>query len=206
MTELEIRAKQLQERLDQEQNRRKKEEAIPVVDQGTRVALVIGNSKYQSVGELANPKGDAEAVAGAFKKIGFQKVILRHDLGRQSLLSALREFEVEADKADWAVHPLCGHGIEVGGLNYVIPVDASLRADRDVSDEAIPLERIMTSLQRTRKLKLVILDACRDNPFLNKMQRCSLGRSDGDWPMSSPMAAFWSRLQRRGDRRLLTVQ
>ena len=179
MTELEIRAKQLQERLDQEQNRRKKEEAIPVVDQGTRVALVIGNSKYQSVGELANPKGDAEAVAGAFKKIGFQKVILRHDLGRQSLLSALREFEVEADKADWAVIYYAGHGIEVGGLNYVIPVDASLRADRDVSDEAIPLERIMTSLQRTRKLKLVILDACRDNPFLNKMQRVLASRSIG---------------------------
>ena len=116
---------------------------------------------------------------------------------------------MEADKADWAVIYYAGHGIEVGGLNYVIPVDASLRADRDVSDEAIPLERIMTSLQRTRKLKLVIFDACRDNPFLNKMQRVLgvlLGRSAGIGRCRARWRAdSWSRLQRR-DRRLLTVQ
>ncbi len=181
LAELEARAKQLQERLQQEQDRRKKDEAAPgpAIDQGVRVALVIGNSKYESVGELPNPKGDADAVAAALTKIGFQKVILRHDLGRQSLLSALREFEEAADKADWAVIYYAGHGIELGGLNYVIPVDARLRADRDVSDESIPLERVMSSVQRTRKLRLVILDACRDNPFLNKMQRVLASRSIG---------------------------
>ncbi|MET0276794.1 MAG: caspase family protein [Pseudorhodoplanes sp.] len=186
LAELEARTKQLQERLQQEQarvqqeqERKKKDETAAVVNQGVRVALVIGNSKYESVGELPNPKGDADAVAAALTKIGFQKVILRHDLGRQSLLAALREFEEAADKADWAVIYYAGHGIELGGLNYVIPVDARLRADRDVSDESIPLERVMSSVQRTRKLRLVILDACRDNPFLSKMQRVMASRSIG---------------------------
>jgi uncharacterized caspase-like protein len=181
LAELEARAKQLQERLQQEQERRKKDEAAPTppIDQGVRVALVIGNAKYESVGELPNPKGDADAVAAALTKIGFQKVIVRHDLGRQGLLAALREFEEAADKADWAVIYYAGHGIELGGLNYVIPVDARLRADRDVTDEAIPLERVMSSVQRTRKLRLVILDACRDNPFLTKMQRVLASRSIG---------------------------
>jgi tetratricopeptide (TPR) repeat protein len=172
---------QLRQRLEAEQKSRQEDpsKAARPIDQGVRVALVIGNSKYENVSALANPPGDANAVAAAFQKIGFQKVIVKHDLTRQTLLAALREFEEVADKADWAVIYYAGHGMELGGVNYVIPVDARLRADRDVSDEAVPLERVMTTVQRTRKLRLIILDACRDNPFLTRMQRVLASRSVG---------------------------
>ena len=176
------RAEELRGLLAAEQRRREDElakAAGPAIDQGQRVALVIGNANYKSVGRLPNPRGDAEAVAAAFRAVGFQKVILHHDLTRQTLLAALREFETEADKADWAVIYFAGHGIEIGGVNYVIPIDANLRADRDVSDEAVPLERVMTTLTKTKKLRLIVLDACRDNPFISKMQRVFASRSIG---------------------------
>jgi uncharacterized caspase-like protein len=110
-------------------------------------------------------------VAKVFRDIGFQQVIVAHDLSRSTLLATLGQFEAAAMKADWGVIYYAGHGIELGGVNYVIPVDAKLATDRDVQDEAVPLERVMASLEHARKLRLVVLDACRDNPFLSKMRR-----------------------------------
>jgi len=174
LAELEEQTRNLRELLESEKRRREdasKKAAEPVIDMGRRVALVIGNSAYQNVGALANPKGDAEAIGAALTAVGFDKVMVRHDLDRRKLLAALREFELEAEKADWAVIYYAGHGIEIGGINYLIPVDAALSTDRDVGDEAVPLERIMLSLQQTKKLRLIVLDACRDNPFVSKMKR-----------------------------------
>jgi tetratricopeptide (TPR) repeat protein len=174
LAELEEQTRNLRELLESEKRRRAEEatkKPEPVIDMGRRVALVIGNAAYQNVGTLANPKGDAEAIAAAFKAVGFDKVIVGHDLDRRKLLSTLREFEIEAEKADWAVIYYAGHGIEIGGINYLIPVDAALSTDRDVLDEAIPLERLMLSLKQTKKLRLIVLDACRDNPFASKMRR-----------------------------------
>jgi uncharacterized caspase-like protein len=95
------------------------------------------------------------------------------------MIAALREFEREAEKADWAVVYYAGHGIEVGGVNYLIPVDAALKVDKDVQDEAVPLDRVLSAIESAKRLRLVILDACRDNPFVTSMKRSIASRSIG---------------------------
>ena len=144
-----------------------------------RVALVIGNGDYQKVGRLANPRHDAAAVANAFRQIGFKQVMLVENQTRDGLLKALREFRDAADNAEWATIYYAGHGIEIEGINYIVPVDARLASDRDVQDEAIPLSRFLDSIEHAKQLKLVILDACRDNPFLTTMKVSNPFRSVG---------------------------
>ena len=102
-----------------------------------------------------------------------------HDLTREALVSTLRAFQDEAEHADWAVIYYPGHGIEVGGTNYLIPVDARLRSDRDIPDEAVSLDRVLVATEGARKLRLVILDACRENPFVPQMRRTLASRSIG---------------------------
>jgi D-alanyl-D-alanine carboxypeptidase (penicillin-binding protein 5/6) len=136
-----------------------------------RVALVIGNSSYKNVARLPNPQRDAAAVAAALRQTGFRSVVLLSDLGLEKTLQALRDFAREADGADWAVVYFAGHGIEVGGTNYLIPVDAALTSDRDVSLEAVALDQVLTVVSRASKLRIVILDACRNNPFDSQMKR-----------------------------------
>lgn len=142
-----------------------------------RVALVIGNSGYSQVPQLVNPRKDSEAIAATFRKVGFKTVTLRHDLGRDAMNSALHAFAREAEKADWAVVYFAGHGIEYAGVNYIIPSDATLSSDRDVQFEAIALNQVLAAVEGARKLRLVILDACRDNPFLGRMKRSVASRS-----------------------------
>jgi Caspase domain len=150
--------------------------ATPAITE-RRVALVIGNSAYRSVQELPNPRRDATAIAEAFRSLGFQTVRFESDLSREQLVGALNAFAVEADRADWAVIYFAGHGIEVGGVNYLIPVDAHLVADRDVQFEAVPLDQVLGAVEGARKLRLVLLDACRENPF--KMRRTLASRAVG---------------------------
>ncbi|MGQ0686016.1 caspase family protein [Bradyrhizobium sp.] len=133
--------------------------------QGRRIALVIGNSAYKSVPVLENPRRDAEKVAAALRGIGFDSVTLMTDATREKAIEALRSFAASADKTDWAMVYYAGHGIEVNGVNYLVPVDARLASDRDVLFEAVPLDQVMGAIDGARKLKLVMLDACRDNPF-----------------------------------------
>jgi tetratricopeptide (TPR) repeat protein len=144
-----------------------------------RVALVIGNTGYQAVAPLANPRRDAEALARALRGAGFQVVQAAFDLGRDGLAQALQGFAAEADKADWAMVYFAGHGVEVGGVNYLVPTDARMKADRDVALEALALDHVLTAVAGARKLRLVVLDACRDNPFAAKMTRSLAGRSLG---------------------------
>ena len=108
----------------------------------SRVALVIGNSAYAGVGALSNPKNDAALVAATLGGEGF-KVTLVQDANRIAMLKALRGFSDEADQADWALVYYAGHGIEVGGVNYLLPIDVELREDRDAQDEAISLNRVL---------------------------------------------------------------
>ena len=143
----------------------------PAISQGRRVALVIGNSSYKNVAALSNPQKDAEAIASSLRSIGFATVTLAADTNREKLLDALRNFTNEAENADWAVVYYAGHGIEVNGQNYLIPVDAKLATDRDIQFEAVPLDQVIASLEGARKLKLVLLDACRDNPFMPQMRK-----------------------------------
>lgn len=145
--------------------------APAAVTQGRRIALVIGNSAYKNVPQLENPQKDAAAIATALRNIGFDTVTLAIDATREKLIDALRSFADAAEKADWAMVYYAGHGIEVNGQNYLIPTDAKLATDRDVQFEAIPLDQVMASLEGAKKLKLVLLDACRDNPFAPQMRR-----------------------------------
>ena len=136
-----------------------------------RVALIVGNSSYQTVPQLPNPSRDANAVAKMFRDAGFDSVDVQIDVGNLEFKRAIRKFEVMADQADIAVVYYAGHGLEIGGTNYLIPVDARLASDRDADDEAIPLERLVSSADGARRLRLIILDACRDNPFVTTMRR-----------------------------------
>ena len=144
---------------------------VGVVPPGRRVALVIGNTAYQNVPMLPNPSRDADRVGDALRAVGFQSVTVVNNLTRDKMLDALRSFAVQASSADWAVVYYAGHGMEVGGTNYLIPVDAVLKTDRDVSLEAIPLDQVLNVVDRASGLRLVMLDACRDNPFANQMKR-----------------------------------
>jgi uncharacterized caspase-like protein len=144
-----------------------------------RVALVLGNSAYQNVAQLANPVNDSARIASTLKDAGFDIVDSRHDLPAAETRRALRDFADRARDADIAVVYYAGHGIEVDGANYLIPVDAKLERDTDVYDEALSLERVLIAIEPAKKLRLVILDACRDNPFSKRMKRTVASRAIG---------------------------
>ncbi|MGO9742770.1 MAG: caspase family protein [Roseiarcus sp.] len=130
-----------------------------------RVALVVGNGNYEHAATLANPPNDANAIAALLTRAGFEVVDERRDVGVVEFKRAVREFTSAAANADIAVVYYSGHGIEIGGVNYLVPVDAKLVNDADVEDEAISLDRIIGSTQSAKLLSLIILDACRNSPF-----------------------------------------
>lgn len=144
-----------------------------------RLALVIGNATYANVSTLPNPRHDADSVAASLRSVGFQIVTVKDDMTRAQMISALNDFSDQAANADWALIYFSGHGLELGGSNYVVPIDANLRADRDVQDEAVSLDRLLSATMGARKLHIVILDACRDNPFIPKMRQTVATRSIG---------------------------
>ena len=144
-----------------------------------RVAFVVGNSNYQNVVALANPANDASAIADLFRKAAFDVVESRRDLNNTDMRRALRDFTEKTRDADIAVIYYAGHGMEVDGTNYLIPVDAVLERDTDAYDEAIALDRILQAIEPAKQLRLVILDACRDNPFVKSMKRTVASRSLG---------------------------
>ena len=143
-----------------------------------RVALVIGNSAYQHVSSLANPANDAQDISKALARIGFE-VTIGVDLDYNGMRIALRDFGEAAAGADVALVYFAGHGIEIENTNYLIPVNAALKSDRDVEFEAIRLDVIVNSIADTPGLKLVLVDACRNNPFVAQMSRASATRSIG---------------------------
>ena len=113
---------------------------------GKRVALVLGNSAYQNVAKLPNPSKDANAIGKMLKDAGFE-VILQQDVGNLEFKRAIRRFGDAMADADIAVVFYAGHGIEVKGTNYLIPVDAKLASDRDAEDEAVSLDRLVQEIE-----------------------------------------------------------
>jgi tetratricopeptide (TPR) repeat protein len=146
---------------------------------GRRVALIIGNSEYRSVPALPNPVRDASLIARTLRAVGFSEIRVETDLSRDALNRALLDFSRTAANAEWAVVYYSGHGIEVGGLDYLIPVDAKLQTDRDVDFETASLALAISSVDAAKKLRMVIMDACRSNPFLSQMKRTIATRSIG---------------------------
>jgi tetratricopeptide (TPR) repeat protein len=154
-----------------------------------RVALVIGNSSYRAVPVLANPRRDAVAVADAVRQVGFQSVELAIDLDHDGMLKALRRFRDQADTADWALIYFAGHGIEIDRVNYLIPIDAVLHDDRDVKAETVSYDDLLTTVGNAKALRLIVLDACRNNPFKEHMHRNAGSRSTAARGLAAPPEA-----------------
>ena len=141
---------------------------LPALAAG-RVALVVGNSDYEHIGRLPNPTNDAADVGAALRRLGFEVTITR-DAGRTALTDALRLFTRQSAGADVALVFYAGHGMEMDGVNYLLPVDARLELDTDVRFETVTLDDVLASTAGAG-LRLVILDACRNNPLARSMQR-----------------------------------
>ncbi|MBN8977051.1 MAG: caspase family protein [Rhizobiales bacterium] len=136
---------------------------------GCRVALVIENSNHEHIPVLPNAANDARAPAQQLTDEGFQSVTLKLDLKRDAV--ALSEFTRLTDNADRAIVYYSGLGIEYKGINYLISVNARLRVDRDSDLETVDLGKVLSTAESARRLRLVVLDACRSNPFLGQMKR-----------------------------------
>lgn len=144
-----------------------------------RVALVLGISAYEHVTKLPNPSNDAGAMADLLKKAGFDVVETHRDVGIAAMRRSVGNFSDKAQDADIAVVFYAGHGIEVDGTNYLIPADAKLARDFDIEDEALSLDRLLKAIEPAKRLRLIMLDACRDNPFSKTMKRTVASRSVG---------------------------
>jgi len=140
-----------------------------------RVALVIGNGKYAQAAPLANPANDARAVAAALERLGFE-VVSGYDLGNADLRKTVRAFADKLVGADVAMFFYAGHGLQVGGENYLIPVDAAIRSEADLDFNAVKMDLISRQMDRETKVKIIMLDACRDNPFEKELSR-SMGKT-----------------------------
>ncbi len=147
-------------------------------ERAAKVALVIGNSRYATVSHLPNPRNDAKDMAEALRRLGFN-VTEGHDLGVSAMRRHLASFADEAADAEMAIVFFAGHGVEIDKRNYLIPVDATLRSDRRVRFEAIELDDVVATLNDVHGLRLILLDACRTNPFVPKMRVTSATRSIG---------------------------
>ena len=140
-----------------------------------RVALVVGNSTYSHIARLPNPENDAADMAAALQRLGFD-VTTAQDADRAALNEALRVFTRESVGADMALVFYAGHGLEMDGVNYLVPVDARLERDTDVRFETVALDDVLAATAGA-SLRMVILDACRNNPLARSMQRTVARRS-----------------------------
>ncbi len=141
-----------------------------------RVALVIGNSRYQKVGSLSNPTNDADDIAKALQALGFDVIkVLNAD--KKQMDAALETFRLKLDKGGIGVFYYAGHGVQVEGENYLIPIDAQLNSEKDVNYEALPVGKIQNLMEAVgTETNVIILDACRNNPFSRKWNRSTLVR------------------------------
>jgi uncharacterized caspase-like protein len=142
-----------------------------------RVAFVVGNGTYKNVAALPNPPIDAKAMAGALRNVGFE-VVEGTNLTRDKMTEKLLDFGKKAQGADVAVFFYAGHGIAISGTNYLLPVDADIKSEMDVKlGSAINIDLTLDQTMSDAKVKLVFLDACRDNPFAAKIKSNSATRS-----------------------------
>ena len=157
-----------------------------------KIALVIGNSAYRGTTSLVNPANDARAVADNLRGMGFE-VTEGLDLGRAGMDDALRQFLLKAPGARTAFLFYAGHGVQIDGRNYLVPVDADLRHSGGIESDMMALDTILAGLQDSQRANIVVLDACRDDPRMAQAVTAELGRSAsvraGLAAPSSPRAA-----------------
>src|SRR5215472_5366275 len=134
-----------------------------------RVALIIGNSAYQNAPILPNPERDARGIADMFQKAGYE-IVTAFNVGNLDFKRTIQKFEDTVTDADIAVIYYAGHGLNILGTNYLIPIDAKLASDRDANDETITLEQLVASVGGAKRLRVIIVDASRDNLFARTMK------------------------------------
>ena len=135
-----------------------------------RVALIIGNSNYKNTALLPNPQNDAADVAQALRVIGFQ-VTLKVDAEKRQMDQAVAQFARDANDADAALFYYAGHGMQFQGRNYVMPVDAELQDEISLRYEMTAIDDVKAALERSNGVKIMVLDACRNNPLAAKLVR-----------------------------------
>jgi uncharacterized caspase-like protein len=149
---------------------------LPIgIAEARRVALVVGISAYTYSPRLTNAANDARSISTTFKRVGFD-VITSLDADLAALTAALEAFYAKADGAEAAIFYFAGHGLQLRSTNYLVPKDAQLRSEARLLQETIPLQQIVQSMEERAKITLTFLDACRDNPLAEELQRSILGK------------------------------
>src|ERR1700674_1346601 len=139
-----------------------------------RVALVVGNRNYAQMPKLTNPVNDAERVADILKDIGFKVVMFEPDVSIAKFNKALKAFKKVATGAEWAVFYYAGHGLQSGGVNYLVPVDAEdLDEEGDLKQKTVQLDDVLNLMGEVQKLRVVILDACRSPLSVGATRACA---------------------------------
>jgi len=141
-----------------------------------RVALVIGNSGYQHTSQLENPKNDATDMVAALKQVGFQ-VIDGFDLEKTSFERKVRDFSVALRGAEVGLFFYAGHGLQVAGNNYLVPIDAKAETADALDWEMVRLDLVHRTMERATTTNIIFLDACRNNPLARNLARAMGTRS-----------------------------
>ena len=144
----------------------------------SRVALVIGNGAYARVPHLPNPVHDAEDVAAALKRSGFE-IMVATDLGKAGMDEAMIKFARAARTADVAMFYYTGHALQFGGINYLVPVDAQLNDEADLR-RMVRVDDVIADMQPAKNLRILVLDSCRDNPLAEQLKRSIGTARSGD--------------------------
>jgi TPR repeat protein len=150
---------------------------------GDRIGLVIGMSQYDNIPDLKNTVNDARLISQTLDGIGF-KVTTLMDAPMAELLDTIDDFSFRSETADLALIYFAGHGVEVEGENFLVPVDADVRSNRDIQRQSVSLSQLLTAVDRARKMRIVILDSCRNNPFGDALARAEPGQ--GTDPATGP--------------------
>lgn len=143
--------------------------------QGRRVALVVGNGNYANTTKLPNPANDAAAVGEALKRLGFD-VKVQTDLNKRDMEESLRNFGDRLRGATAAVFYYSGHGLQVDGVNYLVPTDAKLQQERDLNYDVLSVDIALKEMEAEKRVNLIFLNACRDNPLASNLAR-SMGKT-----------------------------
>jgi uncharacterized caspase-like protein len=159
-----------------------------VIAQERRVALVIGNAAYKSVSTLQNPVNDSRAIAKSLRGLGFE-VIERENVGREALALAVREYGDKLRGASVGLFYFAGHGVQVKGRNYLIPVDADIAREDEVQYRSFDVNEVLDKMDSARTaINLVVLDACRNNPFARSFKTSQTGLAQMDAPTGTLIA------------------
>jgi len=161
---------------------------IPAINAEQRTALVIGNSNYES-SRLKNPVNDATDIASTLKNLGFS-VTLKTNVGKRSMEDSIKEFGRKLKGSEVGLFYYAGHGVQVKGNNYLIPIGAKIDEENDVQYEAVDLGRVLDVMESSKKsVNIVILDACRDNPYARSFRSGTRGLA---MVSTAPLGAFIS--------------